>query len=80
MPESSFDVDAFGVALNPMVESEWMFGRNVFFISCDSHVSPQHLSGRVFWFVFYFITERRNYCNIKLCHVLVYLQGDMFVG
>ena len=73
-------VDAFGVALNPMVESEWMFGRNVFFISCDSHVSPQHLSGHVFLFVFYFITERRNYCNIKLCHVLCYLQGDMFVG
>ena len=29
-PIKIIQVDAFGVALNPMVESEWMFGRNVF--------------------------------------------------
>ena len=48
-------VDAFGVALNPMVESEWMFSRNgciiivsviiIIINSCDYLLEPQH----IFW-------------------------------
>ena len=47
-------VDAFGVALNPMVESEGMFGRIVF---CFMLLQPEHLIGHVFLFVFYFKLE-----------------------
>ena len=32
-PIKIIQVDAFGVALNPMVESEWMFGRNIFYFA-----------------------------------------------
>ena len=43
-------VDAFGVALNPLVESEGMFGRIML-------LQPEHLIGHVFLFVFYFKLE-----------------------
>ena len=47
-------VDAFGVALNPLVESEGMFGRIVF---CFMLLQPEHLIGHVFLLGFYFKLE-----------------------